>query len=437
MSVCLGLDIGSTSIKGAILNGNTGKVESVIREPFPEAIPGLPARFFEVDPHQVQIAVKSVLEQLLVRVPDAQAAFFCGQMGGVILVDERGQPLTNYLSWRDQRNLDPHPVGGRVLDEIQRRWSESVLIELGSELKPGSASSLLFWLAENGQLPANAIPATIGDAIVARLCGVTPSMERTQAIGLINLLDGDWHHLGFSQIGIDGLRWPKIVPHSEPIGHYNWGGRRLPCFPVLGDQQCALHGAGLGLGDLSLNISTGSQVSQLSEELDLGPHQTRYHFDNLYLNTVTHLPAGRSLNVLVDLLTELARSQGITLSNPWPYIAQAAAASLGSELECRLSFFSGPMGDEGHIKHILIENMNVGNLFLAAFQDMTANYVRVSERLNSSRKWKRIVLSGGLTQSIPVLRDLIASRFKATLCESLDSEETLTGLLRISESVYG
>ena len=106
------------------------------------------------------------------------------------------------------------------------------------------------------------------------------------------------------------MKWPPLADLHRPVGELALPGRRIPCYPALGDQQCALYGIDLQEDELSLNVSTGSQVSRITRQLDLGPYQSRRYVDDLYLNTITHLPAGRSLNVLVDLLTELSKADG-------------------------------------------------------------------------------------------------------------------------------
>jgi sugar (pentulose or hexulose) kinase len=431
---CLGLDIGSSTIKGAVLDLAAGQVESLVRQSFPDPISGLPPGRFEIVPAEVVARAERVLLELLDCAPDAQAVFCSAQMSGLILVDARGHALTNYLSWRDQRALDAHPEGGNYLDAMRPRWTSNELAELGNELKPGTASSLLFWLSENRQLPRAAVPATIGDFALSRLCNVVPSMEPTQAIGLLNLATGTWHTAAFERLGIEGLVWPAIADHRRPIGHWRVRGREVPVYPSLGDQQCALRGVDLEADDLSINISTGSQISRLTDCPTPGNYQTRPYFDGRFLNTITHLPAGRSLNALVDLLTELARAQDVTLSNPWEYIARQAAASDGHGLQCDLSFFAGPLGENGSLSGITTENLTVGNLFHAAFRQMADNYARCADWLCPERSWRRLALSGGLTQSVPVLRRLIEQRFAVPVRESTASEETLLGLVSIARS---
>lgn len=471
---CLGLDIGSSSIKGAVLDLDTGTVHSIVKEPFPDPLPGLPTGWYEVDPLEVARRTQRVIEQLLEIAPDAKSAYFCGQMGGVVLVDANNRPVTNYLSWRDQRTLSPHPGGGDFLQEIQRRIGLlrsfegdtssadapcSLMTQLGNELKPGSATSLLFWLRESAQLPPGARPSTIGDFVIAHLSGNRPRMEQTQAIGLVDLQLNGWNTQVFEHLGLDSLDWGEMARIDQPVAHCSINGQSLALFPTLGDQQCALRGAGLKLGDLSVNVSTGSQVSCVTREFVPGPYQSRYFFGGHYLNTITHLPAGRSLNALVDLLTEMQRpraevsatptvasshpidqssSQNNQPTSPWPYIAHSAAnASDGAGgLRLNLSFFDGPLGREGQLTGMTTENLTIGNLFRAAFESMAETYDRLARILWPSCDWQRVVLSGGLTQSVPILRELIERRFPGQIEESIATEETLLGLLRVARDVH-
>ena len=446
---CLGLDIGSSSIKGAVLDLKSGQVHSIVKEPFPEPIPGLPAGWFEIDPLEVVERSRRVISQLLALAPEAKSVFLCGQMGGVVVVDENHRPVTNYLSWRDQRTLGPHFSGGNYLDAMRRDLVESLLgpqedneqllWPLGNELKPGSTTSLLYWLCVNKVQLAGHFPASMGDFVVSQLTKTIPQMEPTQAIGLLDLRSGEIAiSSAFFDWGIDRLWWQSTANAHIPIGTWTIDGRTLAVYPTLGDQQCALRGAGLKLGDLSINVSTGSQVSCITREFIPGPYQSRFYFNGTYLNTITHLPAGRSLNALVELLTALPSAHSIPLSNPWPIIARLAAEAPDGAggLKCSLSFFDGPLGREGQISGITTENLTVGHLFRAAFESMADNYERLAKILWPSGDWQRVVLSGGLTQSVPILRELIERKFPGQVVESTATEETLLGLLDVAREVH-
>ena len=207
------------------------------------------------------------------------------------------------------------------------------------------------------------------------------------------------------------------------------GAHPVPCYTSIGDYQCALAGALLGTDELSLNISTGSQVSRLKKGLTLGDYQTRPFFDGGFLNTSTYTPGGRSLNVIVDLLGELARDQSVDLKDPWTSIARAVRGVADTDLEVDLTFFPTPYGDRGRISNIRGDNLTLGHLFRAAFKNMADNYYNCALRLWPEKSWKNLVFSGGLACKLEVLREAIQMRFGTNYRLSPFAEDTLFGLL--------
>ncbi|MBP1717364.1 MAG: hypothetical protein H6Q43_802, partial [Deltaproteobacteria bacterium] len=160
-----------------------------------------------------------------------------------------------------------------------------------------------------------------------------------------------------------------------------------------------------------------------------GDYQTIPFFDGQFLNRISNLPAGRALTALVRLLSELAEAEGVALSDPWNYIAKAAAARPASGLRANLTFFPTPLGDSGSLTHLREENLTVGDLFRAAFVNMAENYYASALRLSPAQNWRRLVFSGGLVQRLELLQKLIAEKFQREyrLCPA--SDDTLQGLL--------
>jgi sugar (pentulose or hexulose) kinase len=242
----------------------------------------------------------------------------------------------------------------------------------------------------------------------------------------------DWHLPLFEAAGVLGIARSRIGTVQEVVGVLREGQREVRCHPAVGDQQAALVGVGLLDEELSVNCSTGSQVSRIARKFEPGEYQIRPYFGGRLLNTLTQLPAGRSLNVLVDLLTELARAEGVELTRVWETIATGAAKEPSEELDVDLAFFSGVMGDHGHIRRITTENLSVGSVFRAAFRNMAENYRVCADRVSPGKPWKRAVLSGGLTNKLPVLRGMIADRLETPVRSSQETEEVLQGLLRLA-----
>ncbi len=432
MARCIGLDVGSTSLKAAVLNLDTGNVERIVSTPFPAPAIPQPGRF-ENDVEVVAGLCRQLLADLLLQAPDCRDVYTCGQMGGLVLVDSRGRPHTPYMSWRDQRTLDLHRSGKSYFDSFRSRLSPSDLDAIGQELRVGSTINLLAWLVETGQPPAaGLVPVTLVDAVIARLCECSPATEPTQALGLLNLSTRTWHEPLFAAAGVSGIGRSRITDITDCVGVARIDGHELRCHPGIGDQQAALAGVDFADDELSINCSTGSQVSRIARRIEPGDYQIRPYFGGRVINTVAQLPAGRSLNVIVDLLTELARAEGVELKRVWETIAARSALSPPEELEVDLAFFAGPMGDHGSVQRITTENFTAGALFRAAFRNMADNYLKCAQRVSSGRPWTRAVISGGLTNKLSVLREMITARLGTPIRESCETEETMMGLLKLA-----
>jgi sugar (pentulose or hexulose) kinase len=227
----VGIDIGTSFIKGAVLHVDALRMSHIRRVPFPYPLPGLPPLYREFDPHAVISAVQHLLADLLPHAADCDGIVMCSQMHGLVFTTERGEPLSTLTTWQDQRVLLPHPSGqGTYFDVIGQRLGPDEVRQLGNELRPGQPLGILFWLAEQEQLPeAGAIPASLPDFVLANLCHSTPSTELTNAMahGALNMETLDWHHEVLSRLGVHGLRWPAIRRHGEVVGRLQVGSRGL------------------------------------------------------------------------------------------------------------------------------------------------------------------------------------------------------------------
>lgn len=438
--VFLGIDLGTSFIKGAVLDLEARRIRRVRRIPFPNPLPNSNPLFCEYDPAEVVRVAGRFIQELSAGAPDCQGVVMCGQMHGMVLLDARGKARSTCISWRDQRALMPHPSGeGTYFDVYCRRISPEQRRDLGNELRPGTPGGILFWLAEQGRLPADLLPASIPDFVLHALTGAAPSVDVTNgmAYGLLNLRTRGWHQGVIEALGLPRLRWPLLRRQGEVAGELQAGGRAVPCYTPSGDFQCALAGTLIDAGELSLNISTGSQVSRLTPQLQLGDCQTRPFFDNQFLNTITHIPGGRALNLLIDLLSELGKAAGAPLENPWDYIARQVEKIQETDLRAELCFFAGPMGDRGALANIRGNNLTVGHLFRAAFENMAENYYHCARRVWPEGTWRNLALSGGLAVKIEALREIIRKKFQAECRLAPCPEDSLLGLLALALAFSG
>jgi sugar (pentulose or hexulose) kinase len=141
--------------------------------------------------------------------------------------------------------------------------------------------------------------------------------------------------------------------------------------------------------------------------------------------------------VLVDLLCELPRAQGVNLKDPWKSFIEAAEEIDDTDLEVDLNFFPTPRGDRGRIGNIRQDNFTMGHLFRAAFQNMAESFYDCAVQLDREESWKTLLLSGGLACKLEILRRVIQERFDTTYRLPPHEEDTLFGLLILATVFSG
>ena len=437
----IGVDLGTSFIKGAILNLEALRLEHTRRIPFPRRLELANPLFCEFDPNEVANAVQTMIADLSVHAPDCEGMLMCSQMHGLVLMDKYGETLSNCISWLDHRGLMLHPSGsGSYLKTLIQRTTPEQRRQVGNELRLERPACFLFWLSEQKMLSPGLIPVSIPDFVCSVLCGLYPTVEMTNASasGLFNLEKSDWHHEVISELGLAGLRMPELRNQGDVIGYAKVGTRQVPCYTPIADFQCAIVGSLLSSDELSLNISTGSQVSRLTRDLKLGEYQTRPFFEGSFLNTFTGAPAGRELNVLVNSLSEFATMKSNdTVLDPWALIAKATKELPETDLEVDLSFFASRDENPGSISNIRQDNLKIGHLFRAAFNSMADEYHSYACQLWPERSWRNIVFSGGLARKVESLREIIQRRFETEYRLSPFDEDTLFGLLILASVFSG
>ena len=139
MSVVLGLDIGTTSTKGVVLDPQSGIVESLSRPVAPASrAPG----WFEEDPEQWWRNVCEICSEVTSRYEVASVGV-CGMVPCVILLDGEGAPLMPSIQQNDARaGVEIAVLRGR-LDE------DDILRRTGSAITQQSVGPTLLWIADH------------------------------------------------------------------------------------------------------------------------------------------------------------------------------------------------------------------------------------------------------------------------------------------------
>lgn len=435
----LAVDVGTSFFKGAIVCAESYSIEDTIRRPSPEPLAKSDPLHHEHDASAIVNTVRGILEELSQRAAGCAGVLITGQMGGLVLCTKNAQPLTPYISWLDRRATAPHSCGSRtVFKDLADRIQESAGAVFGNEFRPGLPLSFLWALHDQGQLAqfSGCVPVTLPDFVAAALCEVEPVMEWTGATGTLDVRQSQFPLSLFAELGLPALEWPQLVDFRHVVGHCRLRDRELPVYAATGDHQCSVAGTLLSHGELSINISTGSQVSLLSENSTPGDFQVRPFFDGQYLKTITNIPAGRALTAIIRLLTEMADCDPGSLE-AWKYFFNAAAQTPKTNVQCNLAFFPGAVKGPGEFTNLQEDTLTVGHLARASVEQMADYYQQLSHRLDPEKSWHRVAFSGGIAQQAALLRDLIVDRLQVPWRLAATTEDSLFGMIILGRVIAG
>ncbi|MDF4222632.1 FGGY family carbohydrate kinase [Maribacter sp. M208] len=168
----LGLDIGSSSIKIALVNASTGKSVGVVTEPETEmSMEAVKNGWAEQSPEDWWSYVCSGIEKLCVqeniKKSDISGIGISYQMHGLVLIDKDGNSLRKSIIWCDSRAVG---IGQAAYEEIGPRICDTHLLNSPSNF----TASKLKWVKENEpEVYAKIYKIMLpGDYIAYKLSGV-------------------------------------------------------------------------------------------------------------------------------------------------------------------------------------------------------------------------------------------------------------------------
>jgi xylulokinase len=211
----IGFDLGTSAIK-AILTDTTGNLVSRASRQVTIIRPELGR--CEIDPDAYVRDVIGILRELA-GIPEdpgsIRAMCFCAASGNTLLLDENHKPLTNTISWLDQRTagraaeLWPEINGAEVYQRVGWPWMGGFpLAHLAwlKDLKPEVWSRAKYYAMNN-------------DYLYYRLCGrlvVDPSKATT--FYLRDQERGVWNADLLDFLGIDESSLPRVLPSGRAAG---------------------------------------------------------------------------------------------------------------------------------------------------------------------------------------------------------------------------
>jgi xylulokinase len=305
MSYVLGLDLGTSGLKGILVN----KEGHIVDEASSEYPLLTPARgHSEQDPKEWLRAAKEVMKAIFQSTADAKEKLegisFSGQMHSLVLLNEEDEVLRPAILWNDVRTT-------KQCEQISEKLGKTLIDITKNKALEGFTLPKLLWVKENEpkvweQVSQFLLPK---DYLGFCLTG-NKQMEYSDAAGtlLLDVESREWSQEILSTFNIDSSITPKLVQSHDKIGVVSATlaeelglAHEVPVFSGGADNPCAAVGAGIVRADQGMASIGTSGVFLSYEETGDKEYNGHLHYFNhvipngFYTMGVT-LAAGSSLN---------------------------------------------------------------------------------------------------------------------------------------------
>jgi xylulokinase len=285
------LDLGGTFIKCRLDDS-----DKEVRIKFPPFIKNRNPKVREVDPNELLKSVFTILDEVISTSKKVDGILISGQMHGWVLTDQEFNPLTNIVTWQDSRSQ----IEDNFYDNLIENFSSIDVQDCGNEVKPGSPIAGIAFTLSKLDIKNFKITSLLS-WVAAHLVEIkTNIMHKTDAAAFscLDVKHLNWNRNMISVAGIQNESLPKVSHNLEVIG--NSGQYNCSVFTPVGDYQASLFGVELNSDEISINLATGGQVSKLISRHEYSKFQVRPYFGDQFLQTKTHLPAGRHANYVLS-----------------------------------------------------------------------------------------------------------------------------------------
>lgn len=313
MSYVIGIDLGTSSLKGLVVNKQGNVLLQAVRS-YSLSHPEL--GYSEQNPKEWLKAIDEVLTELMNKMPELanelEGISFSGQMHSLVLLDEDQIPLRDAILWNDVRTTKQCEYITEVLGDSLLEKTKNIALE-------GFTLPKILWVMENEPTIWSKVEKLLlpKDYLVYHLTGNLYS-EYSDASGtlLLNLATGQWDQEILATFKIEESKLPELLESTasggtltselkEKFGFKN----EVQIFLGGADNACAALASGIIDKKRGMASIGTSGVFLSYEGASLKNYQGQLHFfnhvlANTYYSMGVTLAAGQSLTWLKETLGE-------------------------------------------------------------------------------------------------------------------------------------
>lgn len=278
----IGIDIGTTSTKAEIFTTDgQGIVQQAIAYPLYSPEPNAQ----EQNPDEIFDAVVNCVNSIMVQSQIQPSALlgisFSAAMHSLIAVDQNGHPLTQSITWADQRSKE-------WADEIrEKRNGKAIYQRTGTPIHPMSPFVKLVWLRhEHPDLFQRAAKfISIKEYVLYRWLGeYVVDYSIASATGLLNIHTLEWDAEALEIAGIRTTQLSRLVPtthsltpvkteYAEQMGI----SEQVPV--IVGSSDGLLANVGVGAispGVVAISVGTSGAIRMMLDHPKTDPNETLF-----------------------------------------------------------------------------------------------------------------------------------------------------------------
>lgn len=250
----IGIDIGTTTVCGIVIDAENGKVLNVETLANDSLIEGETYEWIQ-NPERIWELVQKLYQEFTGTYQDICSVGLTGQMHGIVYTDEDGQSVSPLYTWQDE--------SGNELSEDGKTFVAHFIEETGYFIASGYGMATYYYHMKKGLIPEKAsCICTIYDYIGMKLTGrnaplLTPSSAAS--LGCFNLKEIVFEKRALLEAGIRADILPDIENGYVVLGKTKEG---IPVGAGIGDNQASVLGSVKNArSSVLINVGTGSQVS--------------------------------------------------------------------------------------------------------------------------------------------------------------------------------
>ncbi|MEP3837151.1 MAG: FGGY family carbohydrate kinase [Algibacter sp.] len=408
MNYHLGIDIGSSSIKVALVNSETGESLGVVQEPKTEmSMHAVKNGWAEQDPNDWWLhicnAIKQLKKQFNISSTQIDGIGISYQMHGLVVVDKAGNPLRKSIIWCDSRAVN---IGNDAFKAIGEDQCAAHLLNSPANF----TASKLKWVKENEpdvfskihkfMLPGDYIAFKFSDTINTTISGLSEGI-------FWDFKNDSIADFLLEHYGIDKALVPDIVPTFgvqsivDKKGEAESGiAAGTPVYYRAGDQpNNALSLNVFNPGEVAATGGTSGVVYAVTDSLS-GKESTRVNNFAHVNYTKSNPKIGKLLNINGAGIQYRWLLNNLDVSSYEDMNTLASEIPVGSDGVCMLPFGNGAerMLNNKEIGtrlvNVNLNNHNKAHLCRAALEGIAFSFLYGMEILKSDGIKARVIRAG-------------------------------------------